>query len=96
MTKATHVDEPVVVGADAREVRELLRCRVHRRATLCNRGAYPDFAARMAEASRVGAVIQAEEKQEEQGQEEQEEQENRLLLRLLVSETALGWAPPRP
>jgi len=59
MTKATHVDEPVVVGADAREVRELLRCRVHRRATLCNRGAYPDFAARMAEASRVGAVIQA-------------------------------------
>jgi len=52
-------EEPAIVGADANEVRHLLRRLVPRRVCLCNRGAYPDFASWMAEASRVGAVIQA-------------------------------------
>jgi hypothetical protein len=52
-------EEPAIVGADANEVRHILRRLVPKRVCLCNRGAYPDFAAWMAEASRVGAVIQA-------------------------------------
>lgn len=41
------------------EVRLLLRRHVPKRVSLCNRKAYPDFAAWMAEVSRVGAIIQA-------------------------------------
>lgn len=52
-------DEPAVVGADAGEVRFLLQRHVPKRAVLCNRRVYPDFAAWMVEACRVGAVIQA-------------------------------------
>lgn len=52
-------EEPAIVGASADEVRQVLRRLVPRRVCLCNRRAYPDFGAWLAEASRVGAVIQA-------------------------------------
>jgi hypothetical protein len=52
-------EDPTVVGASAGEVRALLKRHVPRKAMLCNRRVYPDFAAWLAEASRVGAVIQA-------------------------------------
>eukprot|EP00928_Gymnodinium_smaydae_P021585 TRINITY_DN18446_c0_g1_i2.p1 TRINITY_DN18446_c0_g1~~TRINITY_DN18446_c0_g1_i2.p1 ORF type:complete len:1145 (+),score=244.00 TRINITY_DN18446_c0_g1_i2:211-3645(+) len=47
------------VDVDTSEVRHLLRRYLPRRVALCNRRAYPDFAAWMAEATRVGVVIQA-------------------------------------
>eukprot|EP00927_Polykrikos_kofoidii_P022056 TRINITY_DN20688_c1_g1_i1.p1 TRINITY_DN20688_c1_g1~~TRINITY_DN20688_c1_g1_i1.p1 ORF type:complete len:1126 (-),score=186.14 TRINITY_DN20688_c1_g1_i1:37-3306(-) len=49
-------DEPAV---DTSEVRQLLQRHVPRRAVVCNRIVYPDFAAWMSEACRKGAVIQA-------------------------------------
>lgn len=52
-------EEPALVGSDATEVRHALRRFVPKRACLCNRGAYPDFGAWLAEATRVGCVIQA-------------------------------------
>lgn len=51
--------DPAVIGADATEVRYLLQRHVPRRAVMCNRRVHPDFASWLAEACRVGAVIQA-------------------------------------
>ena len=58
-TLRPHDEEPGVVGTSATEVRAILQRHVPRKVVMCNRRAYPDFAAWMAEASRVGAVIQA-------------------------------------
>jgi hypothetical protein len=52
-------DELAAVGADASEIRQLLRRHVPKKVLLCNKCVYPDFSAWMSEASRVGAVIQA-------------------------------------
>jgi len=51
--------EPAVIGADAGEVRAMLQHYVPRRVTLCNRQVYGDFASWLAEACRIGCVIQA-------------------------------------
>lgn len=53
--------EPAAVGTNVNAVvvRNLLQRHVPKRVQFCNRAAYPDFNAWMAEASRVGTVIQA-------------------------------------
>jgi len=52
-------EEPAVIGADASEVRAMLQHFVPRKAVLCNRQVYADFGAWLAEACRIGCVIQA-------------------------------------
>eukprot|EP00933_Yihiella_yeosuensis_P044804 TRINITY_DN40075_c0_g1_i1.p1 TRINITY_DN40075_c0_g1~~TRINITY_DN40075_c0_g1_i1.p1 ORF type:complete len:1134 (-),score=232.67 TRINITY_DN40075_c0_g1_i1:84-3485(-) len=52
-------DEPAVIGADASEVRATLQRYVPKKAMICNRRVYGDFAAWLSEACRVGAIIQA-------------------------------------
>ncbi|CAE8652298.1 unnamed protein product, partial [Polarella glacialis] len=52
-------EEPAVIGADAGEVRATLQRFVPRRTVFCNRRVYSDFGSWLAEACRVGAVIQA-------------------------------------
>ena len=51
--------EPAVIGADAAEVRAMLQHHVPRRVVLCKRQVYGDFASWLAEACRIGCVIQA-------------------------------------
>mmetsp|Transcript_157923 Transcript_157923/g.291087 ORF Transcript_157923/g.291087 Transcript_157923/m.291087 type:complete len:1101 (-) Transcript_157923:39-3341(-) len=45
--------------SDIEQVQQALRKHLPRKAAICNRRAYPDFNAWMAEASRVGMVVQA-------------------------------------
>jgi hypothetical protein len=52
-------EEPAVIGADASEVRAALQRIVPKKAVICNRRVYSDFSSWLAEACRVGAVIQA-------------------------------------
>jgi len=52
-------EEPAVIGADANEVRASLQYHVPRKAVLCHRQVYGDFANWLAEACRIGCVIQA-------------------------------------
>jgi len=56
---AAEDEEPAIIGADATEVRAALRHHVPKRAVLCHRQVYGDFASWLAEACRIGCVIQA-------------------------------------
>jgi hypothetical protein len=50
---------PAMLGSEASEVRIMLQKYLPKRVTLCCKRAYPDWAAWLQEASRVGAVLQA-------------------------------------
>lgn len=54
-----HGTEVSVLGADAMEVRSMLQHLVPKRVVLCNRQVYSDFSHWLAEACRIGCVIQA-------------------------------------
>ncbi|CAE7374693.1 iqch [Symbiodinium natans] len=56
---AAEDEEPAIIGADANEVRAALQHHVPKRAVLCHRQVYGDFASWLAEACRIGCVIQA-------------------------------------
>jgi len=51
--------EPSYSASDVEQVQQALRKHLPRKVVICNRRAYPDFTAWLAEASRVGMVVQA-------------------------------------